>query len=556
MTFHMPRPRLLIHAALVVVFAAVFSATGSAAAKSHELPAPNGLQTFLREADTSRTPTSSVEVQGPFQRTPAFAWNPVRGATHYQFQLSTREDFMADNSIVWSSDVSTPAASVPLALPWITGDPASLFWRVRATGPLGLSQWSTPRAFDMRWLERPHPLPAGPGFVRWSTVDGATGYQVWFLDARKTFSTITNVADEREYYVPGRRHSAPVRWRVRAERVVYGGAKNGLPTASYGPWSPVFTSAGPSEAPASPVRLLKAVSDVVSTPGHPKAHTLVPAFTVDGASTTPYRVYVYTDSDCVNRVFTGTPVFSPAFAPRSNGGQVLAPGPNRMADGTQVKPTELVRVGKGPAKIDLWDTTGRYYAVAVPVRLAEKVPRGGPQQVTTTQSNTAGGATTSVSTTETVKPKGEVTYQDAELPQDVCATGSYLTFAKIGGTPTPSTGGHSNATGLSPNGRLLTSATPRTRFFGSPLVTWKPASGAVAYQVQWSRSDYPWRPAGSVRTAATSAVLPLNPGTWYYRVRGINTSLRGSELMTWSTQVPIVIAQPTFSVTATPAKKG
>ncbi len=84
-------------------------------------------------------------------------------------------------------------------------------------------------------------------------------------------------------------------------------------------------------------------------------------------------------------------------------------------------------------------------------------------------------------------------------------------------------------------------------------MTWDPASGAVAYQVQWSKSKYPWRPAGSTRTAATSAVLPLTPGTWWYRVRGINSSLRGSQLMTWSAQVPIEITQPTFSVTATPA---
>ncbi len=63
--------------------------------------------------------------------------------------------------------------------------------------------------------------PADPGFVRWSTVDGATGYQVWFLNtpaAGRPFSTITNVADEREYYVAGRQPSGPVLWRVRAAR--------------------------------------------------------------------------------------------------------------------------------------------------------------------------------------------------------------------------------------------------------------------------------------------------------------------------------------------------
>ena len=39
-----------------------------------------------------------------------------------------------------------------------------------------------------------------PGYVRWHPVDGATSYQVWFVNADKVISTITNVADEREYY--------------------------------------------------------------------------------------------------------------------------------------------------------------------------------------------------------------------------------------------------------------------------------------------------------------------------------------------------------------------
>jgi hypothetical protein len=66
--------------------------------------------------------------------------------------------------------------------------------------------------------------------------------------------------------------------------------------------------------------------------------------------------------------------------------------------------------------------------------------------------------------------------------------------------------------------------------------------------VQWSKSQFPWRAAGSVRTPATSAKLPLKPGIWWYRVRGINDSLPGKGLMSWSDQVPIVITRPTFGV--------
>ena len=72
--------------------------------------------------------------------------------------------------------------------------------------------------------------------------------------------------------------------------------------------------------------------------------------------------------------------------------------------------------------------------------------------------------------------------------------------------------GAPTATGLAPNGRRMTAVTSRPSFYGSPLVTWEPASGAVGYQVEWSRSKYPWRPAGALKTPATSTMLPLKSG--------------------------------------------
>ena len=50
-------------------------------------------------------------------------------------------------------------------------------------------------------------------------------------------------------------------------------------------------------------------------------------------------------------------------------------------------------------------------------------------------------------------------------------------------------------------------------------------------------------------TFGTSAVLPLTPGTWYYRVRGFDFSLRtGSQQMTWSDPAKIVVAKPKFKI--------
>ena len=236
-------------------------------------------------------------------------------------------------------------------------------------------------------------------------MDGATGYQVWFLNApaagrrsRPSPTSPTSASTTcraRHPPAPSSGASAPSASRTAA-------AKNGLPAASYGPWSPVFRSAAPAQAPAVAGPPRQGGVGRRLDPGHPKPHTLVPALTVNGAPTTPeglYRVYVFTDRDCVNRVFTGYPVSSPAYAPRSNGGQALPEGKQLMADGTEVKPTELVHVGTGPAKIDLWDTTGRYYAVAVPVVAhgGSALPQERPQQVTTTQTtrgrHDAGGTT-------------------------------------------------------------------------------------------------------------------------------------------------------------------
>ena len=91
-------------------------------------------------------------------------------------------------------------------------------------------------------------------------------------------------------------------------------------------------------------------------------------------------------------------------------------------------------------------------------------------------------------------------------------------------------------------------ATSQTSFYGAPLVTWDAAPAAAAYDVEWSRKPDRWHAAGHIKTPATSALLPLTGGTWWYRVRGINPSLPGNTKMTWSRKVRIQIAKPTYRV--------
>src|SRR4051794_4222713 len=291
---HLRPQRLLIGISAAAVAAAVLVPIGSAASRP-SLARPSGLHSFIKRLDEPHRFAAAGVPE--YSRTPSFAWTPVRGATRYEFELSTSDRFRAENGLVWSSKtLLTPATTIPLSLPWISGDPASLYWRVRAVSGRSVSPWSDPQPFTMRWSGvpsewRPESGSAAdmPGYVRWHPVEGATGYQVWFRFANgseKTFSTHTNVADERDYYAF---HNTPewtreVKWRVRAVRRVYGRTSNKLPAVSHGPWSPEYTWTNASDPLASSgaVQPLAAVSERVSTPDRPDVHGLMPAFLFAG----------------------------------------------------------------------------------------------------------------------------------------------------------------------------------------------------------------------------------------------------------------------------------
>jgi hypothetical protein len=50
-------------------------------------------------------------------------------------------------------------------------------------------------------------------------------------------------------------------------------------------------------------------------------------------------------------------------------------------------------------------------------------------------------------------------------------------------------------------------------------------------------------------TSATSVVLPVTPGTWWYRVRGFDWSLpAGAQQMSWSDPAKLVVAAPKFKL--------
>jgi len=474
------------------------------------LVAPAGLVSFeLRPGDrTAPVPSFSL--------TPAFAWRPVRGAAHYQFELSTSEGFQASNGVVWSSNtLGSPAAAVPISLPWLGRD--RLYWRVRAFGGKSVSGWSSAGRFRMQAGGVPTRLAGGPGYIRWSSVAGVTGYEVSFLNLGKVVATVTTVADLRDYY----RKNAPANavWRVRTVRRLAGSNERRLPVVSYGLWSDTYTS----PVGVNAVQSLKTVAEGAPASTPLAERKLVPVFlfpTVD--ATELHHLYVATDETCKKLVFNSAVVRGSAFAPRAD--QVAASsrketavndGPVFGKNGKAIAPTEAGHVASasGWAQVDL--PTGKYFWTVVPV-----------------------------------EQRSDGSYHDLKAPDAACRAAKGVL---VRGASKPLVGSATApfATGLSPLGSLFSPERSSTgRFYGSPLVVWRPAAGATRYEVQWSRSEDPWRAVGTLKTYATSAVLPLKPGSWWYRVRGINGAASGDQTMTWSNPVSLSIATPTFAVVA------
>ncbi len=254
-------------------------------------PAPADLRGFLLRANDPQ-PAGHA-----FPRTPAFAWDNVKGASSYEFQLATSKNF-SENSIVWEKDdLPNPITSVPLTLPWITGNPYSLYARVRANVGGDATSWSTKYGFKMKSPAAPTSLSNGanptPGMVRWTPVEGATAYEVSFLwdvanGQNKKIKTATTAADLRELYAFAnnlRERLTNVSWRVRADARARGQASERDPVVSYGPWSPTNVTVEPPTIAPTPIDPQESVSrsrttDIFDVLGaqSPEAHELFPGF--------------------------------------------------------------------------------------------------------------------------------------------------------------------------------------------------------------------------------------------------------------------------------------
>ena len=141
-------------------------------------------------------------------------------------------------------------------------------------------------------------------------------------------------------------------------------------------------------------------------------------------------------------------------------------------------------------------------------------------------------------------------YKDAEDPQDACASGRMGSFGKVS-QAIPTNGTNAFITGLSRTGRMTSSRVSHSpRMWGTPLITWQPVLGAGGYEVQLSHTSNPFQSVGnSILTPVTSVVLSPEPGTWYYRVRGLNLQMpNGAKGMSWSNVRMVKIGKPSFRV--------
>ena len=117
-------------------------------------------------------------------------------------------------------------------------------------------RWSKPFGFNVRWGDIPRDLDSKhPGISRWSPVEGATGYQVWFPAPGKTFMTTTNVARRTASSTPS---TAP----PSTSSFASASAPSGRSTArsspacrltTWGPWSPIYTIDNPAARPTGVV---------------------------------------------------------------------------------------------------------------------------------------------------------------------------------------------------------------------------------------------------------------------------------------------------------------
>ena len=497
-----------------------------------------------------------------FPRTPSFAWTPYAGAAQLRLRARDEQDVRRERDRLVDHVAHDAARRCrrSRSRSRCRGSPAT---RTRSTR----TSARTPRR-GVTPLERAvrlqHALDErcpssyrrrSPGLVRWKPVEGATSYEVWFVDAGKVITTTTNVADEREYYTfhhdpPG---PAVVQLaRPRRPAALRLGCRTGC-RPSYGPWSPSTSSVNPpaSRPGRSPARDASDTTSrrddaprrTASRPGSSSRHTAT-----TGSPAALFRVYVATDRQCVNIVFTGAVVGSPAYAPAHDGPIVLA-GDARRRDGRADHVRRRRRAGRHVhSRLRAVTTSGtrRLEAATQPTHDADRSPataddrrtaagRSRPTSPRAGRSSTSGtaagrpAATTGRSSRCGVQ-RARCAYHDAAVPQDACAAGRVARASARRASPWSPR--RRQAVRLGPRPRRAARRPPDREALLLPCRADRLAARArrdAATRCSGARRAPVEDRARRLRLHGGDLVLleALTPGTWYYRVRGIDPYVPG-----------------------------
>ena len=216
---------------------ALLPASSSRASVHSPSPRPRMPPAPLRRRAFTASCCGATSPPTTFSRTPSFAWNPVAGALATSSRSRRRaSSATAASSTRMSALTPTSRRAVP-ALPPV--DDRQPVFPVRA-GPRrraerSVTHWSEPRLrhalADAADADRTH-----PGLLRWTPVEGATGYTVWYLFPTAPNKVFTPLHERRRparvvHVPPGHLVLRLVKWRIRAVRRVRPTepARNGLP---------------------------------------------------------------------------------------------------------------------------------------------------------------------------------------------------------------------------------------------------------------------------------------------------------------------------------------
>jgi len=158
---------------------------------------------------------NSISVAG----IPTLSWNRVSTATSYTLQVATSASF---DNVFWQTGTVNrrvvPAANLPQ-----TAD-GHIYWRVRASGPGGDSNWTT-ASFGRSPLAGPAPVspaddaqltqPTQPALLSWSPVHGATSYTVEIDTAPDFIGATNHTTQTTSLVVPSPDVATKYYWRVK-----------------------------------------------------------------------------------------------------------------------------------------------------------------------------------------------------------------------------------------------------------------------------------------------------------------------------------------------------